>query len=329
MAELDRATRVKRELFLRELMPTRPTPAVARQLVRMMSERHIEAGAAIYRHGEEADEIFFLVEGEVELVDPAGVDTTWRFGPGDVIGILDVNIERPRSRDATAIGPVELLSVRRDDWLEFYGDNLEYGARVRAVQGVALHGLREALGPGGGFEPRSVTAEQALEAAAVQGTLVERLVALRECPLLQTAGVQALVELADRSEIVRAARGELALRPGGAGSSLYVVLAGVVEAERRIAPVIRASFGHGELVLGGAAFGGGLDGYAVLALSDVVLLRFTTSDLDDVSEDHFDVVRALHRGLALEREQLMRTRAQREGDGAPTLVPATQPPQPR
>ncbi|NUO48662.1 MAG: hypothetical protein HOV80_07385, partial [Polyangiaceae bacterium] len=59
MPEIDRATRVKRELFLRVLLPTKPPPAVARQLVTLMVDRRYEAGDVIYEQGGQADTVYF------------------------------------------------------------------------------------------------------------------------------------------------------------------------------------------------------------------------------------------------------------------------------
>ncbi len=315
MAEVDRATRVKRELFLRVLMPTKPPPAIARQLVNVMRERVVEAGEVIYEQGTESDEIFFIVDGEVELTSDA--EDPWRFTGGSLIGILDVNMQRPRSRTATALSRLDILVVRREEWLEIFEDNLEYSGQVRSVQAHAVHGMRQELLPDGGFEPRHLTPEEALEAAVGEGPLVERLVALRGSLHLQVASVQALAELAKRGETVRAARGEMILRPGGAGRSVYLVVAGIVDVERRVAPEIRAAFGPSDMVLGGAGYAGALNEYAMTARTDATLLRLTVADFDDVGEDHFDLVRSMLRGMGLEREQLMNLKARRKRSVAP------------
>lgn len=322
MAEIDRATRVKRELFLRVLMPTKPPPAVARQLVSVMQERTVEAGELIYEQGSDSEEIFFVVDGEVELTSESA--DPWRFRGGSLIGVLDANLSRPRSRSATALARTELLVVKRDEWLEIFEDNLEYAAQVRGVQATTVHALRQELGSAGGFEPRRLTPEEALEAAVVEGTMVERLVALRSSAHLQTASVQALAELSARGETVRAARGDIILRPGGAGRGVYFVVAGIVDVERRVAPDIRAAFGPGDLVLSGAGFSDALNEYVVTARTDVTLLRLTVSDFDDVAEDHFDLNRSVLRGMGLEREQLMtlRARLERERKRGVSVAPA-------
>lgn len=318
MPEIDRATRVKRELFLRVLLPTKPPPAVARQLVTLMVDRRYEAGNVIYEKGSPADTVYFIVEGEVELVGEEG-DEPWRFGPGSIIGVIDMNAQRPRARTATALGTVQMLVVGREGWFEVFEDNLEYSSQVRTVQGKALHQFRLDLGSDGGFDLRHLTPEQALEAAVVEGTMVERLVALRAALHLETTSVQSIAELAKRAELMRASRGDIILSPGGAGNAIYFVLAGMVDVERRVAPPLAAAFGPGDLVLGGAAFAGGLNEYAVTARTDATLLRLQFSDIDDVAEDHFELVRAMLRGVALERENLMGLRARRQRK--PTIPP--------
>lgn len=310
MAEIDRATRVKRELFLRVLMPTRPPPAIARQLVSVMRDQVALPGEVIYEQGSEPDWLYFIIDGDVELTSDS--EEPWRFQGGSLIGILDSNLQRPRSRTATALARTELLVIARDDWMEIFEDNLEYAAQVRQVQASAVHTLRQELGPDGGFEPRTLSPEEALEAAVIEGTMVERLVALRSSMHFQVASVQALAELAARGETVRAARGDIVLRPGGAGRGVYFVIAGIVEVERRVAPEIHAAFGPGELVLGGAGLSGDLNEYVVTARTDVTLLRLTVSDLDDVSEDHFELTRSFLRAMGLEREQIMNQRARRQ-----------------
>src|SRR5206468_3027836 len=85
--EIDRATRVKRELFLRSLFPGKPPAAVARQLVKMMRERSLRAGEVLYERGAQATEAYLVIEGSVELLGEA--EEPWRFEKGSVLGMLD------------------------------------------------------------------------------------------------------------------------------------------------------------------------------------------------------------------------------------------------
>ncbi len=312
MAETDRATRIRRELFLRALIPTKPPPAVARQLVRAMRDVKLSAGDVVYERGSEPKSVFFIVRGEVTATDD--IEHAWTFGVGAVVGILDMNIGRPRSRTATAVGDVELLEIAREDWLEIFEENLQYAVNVRRIQGESLHEIRLGLGPGGGFPPLQITADDGLDAPALEGTLVECLVTLRASQQLETATVQGVAELSRRAELVRAERGDVILRPGAARRSLYFVAAGVVSVERRVAPEISAMFGVGSLLLGGASYCGCLNEYAVTARTDAGLFRVGLADIDDVAEDHFDLFRSMFRSVAIEREQLMMQRAKRTAE---------------
>jgi CRP-like cAMP-binding protein len=310
MADDDRATRVRRELFLRALFPNKPPPAVARQMVQIMRELELNAGDVIYQKGEEANRAYFVCRGEVELAVDG--EEPWRFDAGSVVGVLDLNLQRPRSRTARALSDVLLLEVPSDEWLEIFEDNLEFATTVRRGQGAGLHALLQDLSPDGGFAPRPpLTPEEAIEAEVLEGTMVERLVALRACRHFETASVQSLVELARRAQVVRVRRGEAVVRPGGGGAWLYVVIAGLVDIERRLAPAVAATFGPGDLLLGAAAHGGALGDYAVTARSDALVMSMRSADIDDVSEDHFDLVRSLLRGGALDREHLLGVKLRR------------------
>jgi CRP-like cAMP-binding protein len=301
--EIDRATRVKRELFLRSLFPGKPPAAVARQLVKLMRERTVHAGELLYDRGAESTEAYFLVEGSVEL---HGADEEpWHFEKGSVLGMLDCSLQRPRERRAVALSDVEVLVVRGEDWMDVFEENLAYARIVREVLGKMHHDLVLELAPAGGFPPRELTPEEALEVGVLEGGMVDRLVALRGSLHFETASVQSLCELAARGETLRVTRGGRILAPGGAGQRLYLVIAGLVDAERAVAPIVRAAFGPGELVLGSVSLAGLLTEYSMTARTDAVLLSLAASDLDDVIEDHFDLARSMFRGISLDRVRVM------------------------
>jgi CRP-like cAMP-binding protein len=307
LAELDRVTRVKRELFIRGLVPASPPAAVARQLVKLMREHSLPAGAVLYDRGAKATEAYFLVDGSVELVGDG--DDRWRFEKGAVLGMLDCSIQRPHERRAVALTDVDVLAINAEEWMDVFAENLGYTRIVREELGRMQHRAVLLTAPGGGYGPRELTPEEALEVGVLEGSMVDRVVALRSSLHMETATVQSLFELAARSEIVRAARGERALDPGGAAERMFVVVAGLVEVERAGDPVVRASFGPGDLVLGGVALAGLLNEYSMTARTDALLLSFRASDLDDVIEDHFDLARSMFRGISLDRARVMDAQA--------------------
>src|SRR5688572_21171377 len=98
---------VERELFLRSIAVSRPLSAATRHLGRAMREQFFEAGSVIYEAGTPADDVFFIVRGRVKLTKPGS--PLWEFGPNSVIGGIDADLERPRSRTAVAETNVDAL----------------------------------------------------------------------------------------------------------------------------------------------------------------------------------------------------------------------------
>lgn len=308
MALEERAERVRRELFLRVLTPTRPPPAVARAIAAAMKEVHYAEGAVIYRQGDTPSVVYFVAEGIVACVTDA--EPAREFDAGSVVGILDLNLQRLRARTAYAKTDVVTLQLVAEDWLDILEDNLSFMSESRRIVSGTLHDMMLDLAPDGGFPPAELPNDEEVR-PVLEGTMVERLVVLRECCHFERASVQALVEVARRGDLLRASSGEIIFGPGGAGRRVPLVLAGVVDIERRLAPTVQASFGRGDLVLGSASFADALNEYVVTARTDALVLTLSWGDIDDVIEDHFDLVRALFYGSSLERERCMAAREAR------------------
>src|SRR6185295_1429956 len=88
--------RVERELFLRSTIG-RNLPST-RELAELLRDASFEAGSLIYREGDPAEEIYFVRRGKVGLSRTGGPQR--EMGPGSVIGIFDVEQDRPRARNA-------------------------------------------------------------------------------------------------------------------------------------------------------------------------------------------------------------------------------------
>jgi CRP-like cAMP-binding protein len=310
MAIEDRAERIRRELFLRVLTPAKPPPAVARAMASAMKEVHYAAGDVVYRQGEASIMVYFISEGVMECI--AEGEPPRQFAPGSVVGILDVNLLRPRARTAYAKTDLVALVLEAEDWLEILEDNLSFMADSRRIVSGTLHDMVLELAPDGAF-PRVELPDEEETRPVLEGTMVERLVVLRESYHFEHASVQALVELARRGELVRLARTETLWIPGGAGRRVALILSGILDVERRLAPIVQASFGRADLVLGAAAFAGTLNEYVVSARTDALVLVLSWSDIDDVVEDHFDLVRAMFYGSSIERERCVAAQEARRG----------------
>jgi CRP-like cAMP-binding protein len=321
-SEVDRKTRLSRELFLRVLVLSKPKPAVARALADAITDVRFAPGQVVYRAGEDPLALFWITSGEVDLVSEIEGEDAWHFGAGAVVGILDVILSRPRARTAVARTEVEAMKLRSDDWLEVLEDNPDYMAELRRdVPGDMFDNFHQALAPDGGWPDPTPDDGRA---AWLDMTAVERLVALRESPYLETASVQAVVELSRAADVVYLRPGEVLFAPGGAGDHAYLVAAGIVAIERAGAPALRARFGRGQLVGGGAAFTDRLATFRATAEGEAIVLRLRHGDIDDACEDHFDLARAISRGTALDRDALMSLRGRRQR-GASVEPPAPAP----
>ena len=88
-------------------------------LARTMRRREFRAGQAIWRQGDDAGELVFVVEGRVsislQLPGGAAVEVS-RVGPGEVMGELGVIDGGHRPVTATAIEPASVLMLARADY---------------------------------------------------------------------------------------------------------------------------------------------------------------------------------------------------------------------
>ncbi len=293
----DAQRRIEYELFLRKFVLVAPPNEVMRHVTQSIEPLNVSAGAIVFEKGEAPRNMYFIVEGEVEL---AGDDATFKFGRGDVVGVIDAGARRPHLRTARATTAARLMVLPFADWLDALEDHPEFSSRVRRSVASALHSDRLGLGEDGGFPIPGPDDELGLLADSV----LARLLTLRENDAFATASVQALTELAEKAHTVHAEQGQLVFPPGSAADKILVVLSGEVRAEHRIAPALSARFGRNQLVLEGAAFGEQLGEYAVTAVKDSSIIVIHQTDIDDVTEDHFDLFTSILRATTLERERI-------------------------
>jgi CRP-like cAMP-binding protein len=294
--------RVERELFLRAMSPVKPPAEAARQIAQILRDVHVRRGDVLFQRGDVPKHAHYVVSGEMTLQGTEDDDIT--FGPGALIGIIDLNVGRLRARTAVATKDSHLLELPYQKWLEVLEDFPDFTSTARRMVATGLHEVALSLAPSGGFDQLSSPSAPASEL-----DVVSRIVMLRRTRCFETASVQAVAEIAGRGEILRPDAGELLNRPGAGRERLLMVMRGMVHVERRIAPEIRATFGPGQLVLAGAAFSTALSSYAVVAGAKTVIFAIDHAEIDDVADDHFDIVRSALRGMSLDRDQLMGIRA--------------------
>jgi len=309
MLDEDRDRRLQFELFLRSLTVAPAGRAAARQLAAAVKQVYYEEGDVLYEAGGEADRVFFVVRGEVNLVKE-GQDP-WPFRDGGVVGVLDVILERARARAAIAQTGLLVFELRADDWLQVLEDNYDYARRSVWTTAQILHDHSLSLAPSGGYPDVAPSTDWEL-ADATEMNLVERITALKESELFRHANVQSLARLAQRFEPLRLTQQQVLFEVGAARDALYVVALGQIEVEREARPKVVARFERGNVVCGFSALGDGELEYRAKAITPAaIVLRISEDALMDVTEDHFELLRSMMKGIAVYREHIMSELAKR------------------
>lgn len=311
----DQRARIERELFLRAMSIAKPPPEATRQIAQILRDVYAKKGTVLFERGDQPKSCLYVATGEVVM---SGVDEDdIVFGPGSLIGILDCNIGRPRARTAVVSVDAHVLEMPYAQWLEIIEDFPDYTSIARRIVASGVHSVILSMPPNGGLDQLGTPGPPAADSE-----MVNRIVMLRKTRCFETASVQAVAEIADRGEILQPDAGDLIARPGAGKERIYMVMRGTVHIERRIAPEIRATFGPGQIVLGGAGMCNALNSYAVVAGARTAVFALDQSEIDDVADDHFDVVRSVLRGMSLDRDQLMSIRAKGPGSRRSLAPPA-------
>jgi PPM family protein phosphatase len=90
-----------------------------RELLRVMQAvvvREFNDGDVIIREGDKGDELFIVLEGKVRV--SRGEQTLTHLGPGEHVGEMALIRSVPRSANVIAVGPAELIAIRRADFFE-------------------------------------------------------------------------------------------------------------------------------------------------------------------------------------------------------------------
>jgi CRP-like cAMP-binding protein len=98
--------------------------------------------------------------------------------------------------------------------------------------------------------------------------------------------------------------GEVLFTQGEPSAAIYFVVRGLIELERRD-PLILAPFGEKTLVGGFASLGCPEHPFTGRAREPSTVLALDREDLFDLLELHFELVRSIFAGVAVEREQAL------------------------
>jgi CRP-like cAMP-binding protein len=301
----EKKAQIERELFLNAFSPSPPSPELSRRLANVLRDVYAKAGDIIFERGEQPKTAHFIVSGELAMFGEDDEEPIV-FGPGSIVGMLDLNIGRRRARTARVTSDCHLLELPYAQWLELTEDHPEYTTSTRRRVSEGLHELML------NFTTQQILVfERSARAPFLDAAMIYRIAALRSPVVFEQARVDTLVELAKRASLLRVERGQLIAPPGSNSDKLFVVMQGALEVQRRVSPELTGTFGPGQLVLGGAALSGALRNYAVTAATYSVVLVLEHRDLDDIAEEKFDLVLSCLRGLSIERDALLGRRARR------------------
>jgi len=82
----------------------------------ILEELSYDEGAYVVYEGELGQELFIIVEGEVDVV--IGGQKVGKFGPGESFGEMSIIDSQPRSASIVATTDLILLKIEKDDFYE-------------------------------------------------------------------------------------------------------------------------------------------------------------------------------------------------------------------
>jgi CRP/FNR family transcriptional regulator len=109
------------------------------------------SGAAVYSEGDEGDGLYFVLEGEVELLH-AG-EPIERVGPGGFFGELSTLDGVPRQESAHVRDTARLLRLEREELLAMMEEAPELGIGLCQFLSLRVRALREGGAPARASRP--------------------------------------------------------------------------------------------------------------------------------------------------------------------------------
>jgi serine/threonine protein phosphatase PrpC len=127
------AARARRLALKRDVLANMPLFArlTERELLRVMQAvevRSFHDGDVVIREGDNGDELFIVLDGKVRV--SRGEQVLTHLGQGEHVGEMALIRSVPRSASVTAVGPAELIAIRRSDFFELLRKEHEIAVKM-------------------------------------------------------------------------------------------------------------------------------------------------------------------------------------------------------
>jgi CRP-like cAMP-binding protein len=118
------------------------------QIAQITDELHYEEGEQICREGDPGDSLYLIIEGRVRV--HRGDHGIAELGERQVVGEMALLDSEPRSASVTALSPLTLLTLVRDDFNEILAEKAEI---AQGIIKVLTRRLRATLSMSDGDDP--------------------------------------------------------------------------------------------------------------------------------------------------------------------------------
>ena len=284
--------RFQRFLFLKTMPAFAEIPPEVAQVVAANTHpRAFAKGAHLYRSGEPALEVQYIVRGECEIVRNGKV--VRRLGPRTVVGGISALAGEEQGYDCIALQDMQTLAIKVEDSQEIFEEHFVLLKRVLRGTSREVLESRRKLGPSAGFGPVAepfVFPDRPFD-------LVERMAFLRKSFSFGESEIDAIADLAREVQEVHLPAGEVLWNPGDRSTYFLLPLRGVI-ACRANDPEQRFELGPGDSVGAIDAMADERRWYRAEVIEDLVAFRVDTELLFSVLEDHFSMAISLLRAVA-------------------------------
>jgi AAA family ATP:ADP antiporter len=262
--------------------------------------RH-EPGQILYTEGTASGDVQFVLDGTVEASVVEGVPC--RIEAPVALAFEEMLQGRAVRRTIRAVDRVVCLAVARDEFLTMFSDNIVLAQGLFRMLLDASKGLRSRASY---YPLRSAEAGAGSKRPLAA---LEKVLLLRQNPLLRRATVSQLLDLSRIAHEIPLTEGRLLFSPTDP-PAMYHLLEGEIRLEDDVAPPVLAS---GACIVGVAeTLAGVTTGWRATVTRSGHALRLDHQELFEVLADHVDLLQSLFSGV------LSTTRA--EVPGEPTLL---------